>query len=260
MLVAIATIGSLLASCGSPPIVKARQVFLHEDIDNNSAATLLDDSLSVHLYGIHAPGGWETQPIVLRFEERVSAPVREGVIKAASTWNNAIGFELLTFEGTAANFKGTLYGRLDDEISTVGVESHWCRTNKPNLVLGTAIWNNSKSDPTKLTSADLVLNDQYYIIGNSLELKSDGNREVVDAESLALHELGHLLGLTHTPSYAGGSVMSPNVFIGDGIVSRQLFELDVARVRFLYVPGTESPPMFPPPPPPPPYVPSEPYI
>ncbi len=88
---------------------------------------------------IHSPGGWETLPIVLRFEERVSAPVREGVLKAASTWNNAIGFELLTFEGTADNFKGPLYDRLDDEISTVGVESYWCRTNKPNIVLGTTI-------------------------------------------------------------------------------------------------------------------------
>lgn len=249
----------LLSSCGSPPIAKARRVLLHGDIDTpGEAPGAFDAQLYESSYRIHSPGGWETQPVVVKFEESVPEQVRSSVVSAAQTWNQAIGYDLLKFDDSASNFKGLFYDRLNDGISTVAVERHWCRTNRDNLVLGTTIWENSKLDATKIATADLVLNGQYYDLEDALTANADSERDIVDVESLALHELGHLLGLAHSMPYEGESVMQPTMNIGSGLISRTLSDLDIARIRFLYVRGSQPPPVPPPGPIPLPYIPSHP--
>lgn len=239
-------------------MVKARRVLLHDDIGSESGSNTMDAQPYESPFRIHSLGGWETRPVVLRFEERVPASVRTGVVNAARTWNEAIGYDFLLFEGETPVFRGALYDRLNDTVSTVAVERHWCRTSKPSMVLGTTVWDNGKSDKTQITTADLVLNAEHYALDDAMQATALDERQIVDVESLALHELGHLLGLAHSMGYEGNSVMQPSLYIGPGLSSRKLFDLDIARIRFLYTPGAEPPPVVPPPPPPP-YVPSGPY-
>jgi len=54
-------------------------------------------------------------------------------------------------------------------------------------------------------------------------------------ESLAVHELGHLLGLTHVKETEDRfSVMNPSLFIGEGMITRRLSKGDIVRIRSIY--------------------------
>jgi predicted Zn-dependent protease len=73
------------------------------------------------------------------------------------------------------------------------------------------------------------------LLGDSLQLTATESKEVVDMQSLALHELGHLLGLTHVESDIDQlSVMNPNLFIGEGLTTRKLSRGDVLRIQQIY--------------------------
>jgi hypothetical protein len=61
------------------------------------------------------------------------------------------------------------------------------------------------------------------------------NREIVDMQSLALHEIGHLLGLSHvSPDIDSSSIMNPTLYIGTGLASRSLSLGDVERIQKIY--------------------------
>src|SRR5690606_27656345 len=76
---------------------------------------------------------------------------------------------------------------------------------------------------------------QYYQIGDAYSLKYEEGREVVDMETLALHELGHLLGLAHIGrEHDPDSIMVPEVYIGEGLTHRRLSAEDVRRVQRIY--------------------------
>jgi hypothetical protein len=226
----------LLSACGTPPAKKARAILLNQQ-DDTQAPSSADSTFQRFQFGMHS-AGWEHIPVVLRFESRVSRDIRDGFLRAAASWNDAVVFGLLHFDesGDAPNYKGDLYNRLDDTLSTIGIENHWCRTGKPHVVLGTTIWEYAAPGMQVITDADVVLNTDFYHIGDGLTAKSDDVREVVDAETLALHELGHLIGLSHIPYSADAkSVMSSVVNIGEGIANRSLSEGDIRRIRYLYL-------------------------
>jgi hypothetical protein len=73
------------------------------------------------------------------------------------------------------------------------------------------------------------------MIGDSLTSKADAKREVVDMQTLALHELGHLLGLAHIDAQVDSqSIMNPSVFIGEGLANRRLSKGDLERIQKIY--------------------------
>ena len=71
--------------------------------------------------------------------------------------------------------------------------------------------------------------------GDSLNDEAEEDREIVDLWSLALHELGHFIGLAHVSEDVDGfSIMNPTLFIGPGMYNRQLSEGDLNRVQQIY--------------------------
>ena len=66
-------------------------------------------------------------------------------------------------------------------------------------------------------------------------MESEADRQVVDMQSLAIHELGHLLGLAHVDEEIDPiSVMNPSLFIGEGLTSRKLSRSDIVRIQTIY--------------------------
>jgi hypothetical protein len=161
------------------------------------------------------------------------------MVNAIATWNKAIGEEAIIYKGQSDVARGEgLYDSLDDDFTVVYSESNWEDTTEKSLrTLGTTIWELDGSGNNSIVKGDIILNDEYYLFQDSYE-EAIGEKPggIVDAETVILHELGHLLGLRHVAiKVDANSVMSAYTEIGFGDQNRKLSDIDAAKVRELYV-------------------------
>lgn len=192
--------------------------------------------------GVHSARGWAGHlPISYRFSKAVDPAKRLQIQKAMHTWEQALDKVLFKYEGlddrVGKDF-ASLYNPLDDMMNAHYFDDSWvASTQKPREVLATTIWENDPGNPAVIIKADIRYNVENYLLGDSLQEYSEGDLIIVDLESLALHELGHLLGLAHlTEDEDAFSVMLPTLFIGEGTTARTLSEGDVERIRKIYAP------------------------
>ncbi|MCX6108627.1 MAG: matrixin family metalloprotease [Proteobacteria bacterium] len=190
-------------------------------------------------FGLHAPGGWDSLPIHYRVDSTMPAAQVTQIQAAMHTWEVATGKVLFAYDGvhqgiTGDSFKD-LYSSLDDSKNGLYIDNDWLKTGKPTVVLATTIWDNDPSDVSKILTADIRYNDQYYIFGDALVIKPQGTREVVDLQTVATHELGHFLGLIHVdPSIDAHSIMVASLYIGQGLTTRALSSGDIKRIQRIY--------------------------
>lgn len=195
--------------------------------------------LSQEIYpGIHAPGGWPSLPIPYQFSADLDEKQKDGLIKAMETWEVAVGKKLFAYSGKDPK-KGDqfndLFSSLNDAVNGHYQDFDWKKTGKSEMVLATTIWDNVPGDEYSIKTADIRFNSENYIIGDSYLLSATADREVVDMESLALHELGHLLGLSHVDHEADSlSIMNPSLFIGEGLSNRKISKGDIERIQRIY--------------------------
>jgi len=193
-----------------------------------------------NLPGVHSSSGWKRGlPVRFLTSEEIDPAVVTQLQTAMKNWELAVGKSLFQYEGGEKRKGGDfrqLYEPLNDSVNGNYFDSNWFKTTgKPNSVLATTIWENSPKDTSSIVKADIRYNAEFYIFGNSLEGFSEGKRTIVDMESLALHELGHLLGLTHVNETEDRfSVMNPSLFIGEGMITRRLSKGDISRIRSVY--------------------------
>lgn len=193
-----------------------------------------------NLFGVHSSKGWaRSLPIRYRASSEFPPEVVAELRNAMKTWETALGKQVFVYDGTedkkGADFK-ELYEPLNDGNNGHYFDFNWQKaTGKSNTVLATTIWENDPRDPTSIVKADIRYNAEFYIFGDALKEYSEGKRTIVDMESLALHEVGHLLGLTHVAEKDDRySVMNASLFIGEGMMTRRLSEGDIERVRTIY--------------------------
>ncbi len=196
-----------------------------------------DDPKSAN-FGLHSPGGWTKLPIRFKVSKALTPEQQAGLLGAMRIWEIAVGKKLFTFEGTqdatGDSFKD-LYSSLNDDVNGHYLDDNWKKTKKEPRVLATTIWNNSAQNTAQIDTADIRFNSNYYLMGNAFTTEAVDSREIVDMETLALHELGHLLGLMHVSQvYDSGSIMNPAVYIGQGLANRRLSKGDVQRVQKIY--------------------------
>ncbi len=216
------------------------QVSIHKDVDDKHVAKDNPDVNNPNstLYGIHAVSGWRELPIRYRFGPELSLEQRKHLRAAMSIWEAAVGRQLFVFVGvhkdtTGDSFKD-LYSSLDDNINGYYMDENWAKTQKPDEVLATTIWSKDPKSAA-IATADIRYNMHDYIIGDSLLREATDTKEVVDMQSVSLHELGHMLGLAHVdPSVDKYSIMNPTIFIGHGLTSRELSKGDLERIQTIY--------------------------
>lgn len=206
----------------------------------SGAASQTLPSSGVNLAGVHSAYGWsQNLPISFQVTNEMSAEVLNQLRKAMTTWETAVGKKMFRFDGVenrgGSSFR-ELYEPLNDEQNGHYFDFNWLRaTGKPASVLATTIWENDPAEPARIVKGDIRYNAEFYIFGDALKDFSQGKRTIVDMESLALHEVGHLLGLAHVSEREDRySVMNPSLFIGEGMMTRRLSEGDVERIRAVY--------------------------
>lgn len=229
------TFASFIA-CGT----QMYKVSVHEDIDatKTEAAAPHSTDKTHTLYGIHASNGWNGKLIPFRFGKDMSQTQKVHLMAAMERWEWACGKKLFAFDGEDAGVTGDsfkdLYSSLSDNVNGHYLDDNWGKTGKPESVLATTIWSNGL-DTSIIAKADIRFNNQHYLIGDSMTLKAKDNKDVVDMQSLALHELGHLLGLTHIDEASDAlSIMNPALFIGEGLSSRAISRGDIERIQTIY--------------------------
>jgi hypothetical protein len=235
-----ATVGGLMLffanfiACGS----NFYQVSMENDFDEQNLPAEAKDPAST-TYGIHAVGGWKNLPIPFRYGHELNRMQKDALTVAMQSWEMAVGKKLFKNIGTDKQNSGDkfpdLYSSLSDMINGHYLDGNWGKTGKPVSVLATTIWHNTAEDVSAIATADIRFNSENYLIGDSLILNSVGGKEIVDMESLALHELGHLLGLAHVDASVDPlSIMNPQLFIGAGLTSRKISKSDIQRIQTIY--------------------------
>ncbi|MBP9708368.1 MAG: matrixin family metalloprotease [Oligoflexales bacterium] len=216
------------------------QLSLEKDMDPRHEPNADSENPESPTYGIHALNGWRALPIHFRVGNRLSAEQKAGLVAAMATWEFVIGKKLFVFEGVHDGVDGDsftdLYSSLNDGVNGHYLDADWHKTGKEEFVLATAIWNYTSSAGSTIDTADIRFNDENYVIADSLTARTQGEREVVDMQTLALHELGHLLGLSHISDAEidPGSIMAPRLLIGEGLTKRRLTKGDILRIQQVY--------------------------
>ena len=221
------------------------QVSVKEDFDDEKGLENNPDMANpnAETYGIHSPRGWKQLPIKFKVGTDLNADQQKALLAAIQSWERAVGKKLFEYQGTeqrTGNDFDDLYSSLEnDDVNSHYMRPLWTQTGKPQQVLATTIWDNMGDGA--IYKSDIHYNQEYYIIGDSLKIKAEKNREVVDMQSLATHELGHLLGLSHVATDVDKlSIMNPSLFIGEGLTSRLISEMDYKRIQHIYGCAGES--------------------
>jgi hypothetical protein len=223
-------------ACGA----ESYQISLENDVSHDN--DLVERSPDDPLFGIHAPEGWAQLPINFKTAEDLTGEQVSAIRRAMRTWEWALGRtygSVFVYDGRhegidASSFE-KLYSSLQDRINGMYFEFQRTIPDKKPEVIATTIWDKSGAAKSRIETADIRYNSKTYILGDAYKLSATPEREVVDLESLALHEVGHLLGLQHIPKQADVlSIMNPTVFIGAGMVSRTLSKGDILRIQKIY--------------------------
>jgi hypothetical protein len=237
--IVFSTLGGYVA-CGA----QTYRVPVDQDQDRRSKSAVAGSESN--LVGIHSSKGWAKRlPIHFKVSAELSQAQATQLQNAMRTWEAAVGRQLFQFDGPETK-RGmdfpSLYAPLDDSINSHYLDPEWARlTGKSKQVLASCIWENDPRDPQQIAKSDIRYNTESYLFGDSIVDFSEGDKTIVDLQSLALHELGHLLGLSHINTDEDRySVMNPALFIGEGMITRNLSRSDIERIRSIYGVGDAS--------------------
>lgn len=185
----------------------------------------------------HSLSGWK-KTIPYYIDSEVPDYLHGSIITAADTWNESIGYDLLSYGGISNVARGdSLYSSLDDSKTVIYYELDWtATTNKAVSTLATTVWQNSDYSD-EIVRGDIIMNGEMYMFQDATWSPIiEGSISVIaDCESILLHEFGHLIGLQHIEeSVDNESIMHAQTFIGYNVYDRDLSSRDESNVRQIY--------------------------
>jgi hypothetical protein len=213
----------------------------------NSTATSTSISISFES-GTVAPAvrlRWPNNTIKVAFSKSLTSPganiklgsdVLGAVRRALSRWS---AISDIVFETVESDLQSVSPARAGDGISLITVAD-----TLPNnsIFNGTATAGRTRvffdKETGEISEADIIINPHPTSAdGLPVQFSTDGTRGTYDLESTFTHEIGHLLGLDHSPMIS--STMHPHQAL-NGVYDRPAFtertpsEEDRLRIRSLY--------------------------
>jgi hypothetical protein len=191
-------------------------------------------------FGIHSTQGWFVQPIQYSLSVNMTQEQQDGLKFAIETWEAAIGKPVLQFMQFVPDDEKKflkISDSLGDDINGFYINFDWARFGRSSAILATTVWTQNQNDGRYIDKADIHFNGENFLLVNTLQKRIDSLSpdNIVDMESLALHELGHLMGLTHVEeSVDPMSIMNPSLYIGPGMTRRSLSKGDILRIQKIY--------------------------
>ena len=164
------------------------------------------------------------------------------VRRALASWARVTNIKFVEFNSMSSRLVPTAGGDGVNLITIAATGDNLALFAEGNTTARTRVFYDP--DTGEISEADIVINPYPYSeAATALQFSTDGTPGTYDLESTLAHEIGHLLGLSH--SHVIGATMQASQALNGtyglpAITERTLSEADQAAVRSLYGPARKN--------------------
>ena len=173
---------------------------------------------------------------------KADTDVLGAVRRALASWSRAANIKFIETNSRKQSVSPAAGGDGVSLITIAATEENLALFAEGNTTARTRVFYDLDSE--EISEADIVLNPYPYSeTGTALQFSTDGTPGTYDLESTLAHEIGHLLGLSH--SHVIGATMQASqalngTFGRPATTGRTLSEADQAAARSLYGPREKT--------------------
>ena len=168
---------------------------------------------------------WPSFPIPVYVESSFTKSDAGAITAAMATWERALGHKVFLLVGEE--------GRSQPGVNVISQDSDQAGFAVGGITSYAYTDTRYNGPDGNISSASIHFNSSFFNWKDTMALTD--YRPEGDTQSVALHELGHFLGLGHiSAAEEPDSVMNPKISGRDGYAKRRLSLLDIERVAKLY--------------------------